>query len=937
MANMDIDEIARLSLEQYRSYLNCKTKFFKQSTCVETHSTTFAAGIGRISTSYKLFATEHVIARVKAQLIEFDQMPSQVAEPLCDHCLIDCETIYLEGHSLPFVDPGSHNALRSAPDYKPVLFLPGEKPDPNASQLLCFGALGISGKLGRAPTVGVVCYGRDYRVKVVKLSDHMDQTRNFLQEIANLIASHVPPRAILNRHCPTCDYRPQCRDAAVVADDLSLISSLADKDRRKLEAKGITTIGQLSYGYRPRRKKGTRQAGHAKGRLLTSKYDPRLKALAIKKGSIHVVGRPVTNIAGTPIYFDIEGVPDRAEYYLVGIRYRLEGRDIERSFWADSAADECRMWGDFLSVLDHIERPCLVHYGSYETHFLKRMIERYPLVVSTRHSLDEVLKSSVNVLTLLYAQIYFPTFSNGLKEVAQFAGVKWSHPDASGALALLWRSEWEMSHDASFKDCLVTYNLEDCRATEVVADAILSLCGEEPRPLIPQLPCINVDDLQVAYQRTYGKFPATLPQFQAINKAAYWDYQRSKVYVRSDKNVKAAVRRERKGGVAAKPVIDQIVRLENDRPQKCPHCTCERIHVGRREHSKIILDLKFTRSGVRRANVEFLFKIYRCTACGRELKSRPFTTKFGRGIRAWVIYQIIELRMSNQKISDGIATLFGIRVEKTAVNDIKASEAAAYMPLYKTLKQEVALGTLVHADETKGVVSGGGHYIWIFANMSSVLYVYAPSRDGSVLQQILPEFKGVLISDFYAAYDAVDCPQQRCLIHLMRDINDDLVKHPFNDEISPIAIEFGNLLRGIVETIDQHGLKKHFLRKHKLSADRFLDFVSASKCLSDVGVALQKRIAKNRQRLFTFLDHDGVPWNNNNAEHAVRAFTRLRNVMLTSTAKGTSDYCVLLSIQQTLKSRNYNFLDFLRSGDRDFTKWSGRTVRSNPPARQNVC
>jgi hypothetical protein len=77
---------------------------------------------------------------------------------------------------------------------------------------------------------------------------------------------------------------------------------------------------------------------------------------------------------------------------------------------------------------------------------------------------------------------------------------------------------------------------------------------------------------------------------------------------------------------------------------------------------------------------------------------------------------------------------------------------------------------------------------------------------------------------------------------------------------------------------------------------------------------LKKRIVKNKDKLFTFLDHDGVPWNNNNAEHAVRAFTRLRNIMVTSTPKGTKEYCILLSLQQTLRCRGIGFLDFLRSG-----------------------
>ncbi|HTI81935.1 MAG TPA: transposase, partial [Acetobacteraceae bacterium] len=96
--------------------------------------------------------------------------------------------------------------------------------------------------------------------------------------------------------------------------------------------------------------------------------------------------------------------------------------------------------------------------------------------------------------------------------------------------------------------------------------------------------------------------------------------------------------------------------------------------------------------------------------------------------------------------------------------------------------------------------------------------------------------------------------------------------------------------------------------------ERFFDEVAAMPCSTGVAAALQKRIGKNRENLFTFLHCDGVPWNNNNAEHAVRAFTRLRNTMASSTAKGTADYCILLSVQQTLRYRGIGFLDFLKSG-----------------------
>ena len=91
----------------------------------------------------------------------------------------------------------------------------------------------------------------------------------------------------------------------------------------------------------------------------------------------------------------------------------------------------------------------------------------------------------------------------------------------------------------------------------------------------------------------------------------------------------------------------------------------------------------------------------------------------------------------------------------------------------------------------------------------------------------------MLVSDFYGGYDAVPCKQQKCLIHLMRDINDDVTKHPFNEELVFVAQQFGALLRGIVETIDRYGLKKRHLYKHKQAAEKFLRDVADLHCTTE--------------------------------------------------------------------------------------------------------
>jgi len=66
-------------------------------------------------------------------------------------------------------------------------------------------------------------------------------------------------------------------------------------------------------------------------------------------------------------------------------------------------------------------------------------------------------------------------------------------------------------------------------------------------------------------------------------------------------------------------------------------------------------------------------------------------------------------------------------------------------------------------------------YIWAFTSMEDVAYVYTPSREGQLVQTLLKDFKGVLVTDFYTAYDSIDCPQQKCLLHLIRDLNGELM------------------------------------------------------------------------------------------------------------------------------------------------------------------
>jgi hypothetical protein len=165
-------------------------------------------------------------------------------------------------------------------------------------------------------------------------------------------------------------------------------------------------------------------------------------------------------------------------------------------------------------------------------------------------------------------------------------------------------------------------------------------------------------------------------------------------------------------------------------------------------------------------------------------------------------------------------------------------------------------------------------------------------------------------------------------------LNGALLDNPYDEELKNMVKAFGVLLQDIVKDVDLHGLKKHFLHKHLVSVKRFYRRVIDEDYHSEAAIACKERFEKNRYKLFTFLNYDGVPWNNNNAEHAIKAFARLRDVMEgSSTESGLREYLILLSVCQTCKYSGVDFLDFLRSGEKDideFAKSKGRK-RSSPP------
>ena len=356
--------------------------------------------------------------------------------------------------------------------------------------------------------------GSVFKVKPNTLSRVVHKT---VGKVAALLSATGPPDLILNRHCPECGFQSRCRKMAVEKDDLSLLANLPEKERTRLNSKGIFTVNQLSYTFRPRRRIKRLAA-------KPEKYHHSLKALAIRERKIHMVGKPKLRIEGTPIFFDVEGLPDRDFYYLIGVRLEGDTSGIRHALWADSAVDEGRIWSAFLCILSGIEDPVLIHYGSFESTFLKRMCDRYGGPQKDSPA-AKAIASSINLLSVIFAQIYFPSYSNGLKEIARFIGFEWTDPSSSGLQSIVWRHRWEESSDPTIREKLIAYNADDCEALHLVAHTLgrLSELDISPAESLGSGPeIVHAESLGNNLPTKWCVFKSPISDLEQINLAAHW-------------------------------------------------------------------------------------------------------------------------------------------------------------------------------------------------------------------------------------------------------------------------------------------------------------------------------------------------------------------------------------------------------------------------------
>jgi len=346
----------------------------------------------------------------------------------------------------------------------------------------------------------------------------------------------------------------------------------------------------------------------------------------------------------------------------------------------------------------------------------------------------------------------------------------------------------------------------------------------------------------------------------------------------------------------------------------CPYCGHKKIYHSEKKKSFKQTDLKFTRTGIKQWVVEYRSGMGKCAKCLKKHNDVVLRrVHFGDNLFAWAINLYINYHISHELISRLLEENFGIYANRLYFMQRKEKWFEQFAPEIIQLRETVRQSPVIHIDETQIKLSKGSGYVWVLATTDTVCYHFTPTRESNFLNKWLSGFSGMIVTDFFPGYEALAFRRQKCLIHLIRDLNDELFKNPFDEEYKAFVVAFGKLLRLVIATIDRYGLKKRHLAKHLKDTDAFRHGFVDRDYTSDLAKKATKRLRKHWDECWTFLQHDGVPWNNNNAEAAVKAFAlHRRSVNGMVSAHRLPQYLEMLSLSQTCRYRNISFLDVLR-------------------------
>jgi transposase len=266
--------------------------------------------------------------------------------------------------------------------------------------------------------------------------------------------------------------------------------------------------------------------------------------------------------------------------------------------------------------------------------------------------------------------------------------------------------------------------------------------------------------------------------------------------------------------------------------------------------------------------------------------------RMGVRIASLIAYLRTSLRMPVRLIREYLSTMHNLLISTGEIVELLhriAQSEAVKQSVHKILER-IRRSPVVHGDETGWREEGQNGYVWCLCTPKGERYYeYDHSRAGAEAKGMLgAEFRGTLVSDFYAAYNDLSCEHQRCWVDLLllRDVHELKEGHKEDQEVQ----EWARQLRKVYDTA-QEGLRgngssppsqeeRAAIYEQSVEATEELAkrYANAKEHATHPCHTLSKGLLLYLEELYQFVRQAGLSADNNLAERSVRPIVVMRKV-----------------------------------------------------------
>jgi predicted RecB family nuclease len=327
----------------------------------------------------------------------------------------------------------------------------------------------IVGKIqGYTPRV-FLTMNRDEEISEHPFEEHRETLALAIKGTQAILDGKEKPTATYNG-C-TWPWTSYTNRLAIKRRDVSLISQVGLRTKDMLVAHGYEKVKDVASA-RPE------DLSTALGIRPGKAWRLILSAKAIDEGepipsNLSVLDFPKRR---TEIFLDLEGTDQPAQQdelahidYLIGILTRNKDKETYKAFMAHRFQAEGRMFGEFMAFIRQQKDYVIYHWHNYERWHIRRLGERHGLLRNVETLLSPHMIDLHNMATRAFV---FPTYRNGLKDIASFLGFQWRHKDVNALDAVAYYLNYQENPKA-YRDkmqSVVDYNEDDCVATRVIRD-----------------------------------------------------------------------------------------------------------------------------------------------------------------------------------------------------------------------------------------------------------------------------------------------------------------------------------------------------------------------------------------------------------------------------------------------------------------------------------